>query len=82
MYNSFGVKTIKSIKDFTYLDLKELLNSIPDEELVGHLVQVAYLGGDAYGSAEEEWDDVDVAELNENEEGVKFISLFCSKLRK
>ena len=46
------MKTIKSIKNFTYLDLKELLNSIPDEELVGHLVQVAYLGGDAYGSAE------------------------------
>ena len=64
-----------------YLDLKELLNSIPDEELVGHLVQVAYLGGDAYGSAEE-WDDVDVAELSENDKGMKFISLYCSKLRK
>ena len=76
------MKTLKTIKNFTYLDLKELLNSIPDEELVGQLVNVAYLGGDAYGSAEEDWDDVDVAELNENEEGMKFISLYCSKLRK
>ena len=76
------MKTLKTIKNFTYLDLKELLNSIPDEELVGHLVNVAYLGGDAYGSAEEDWDDIDVAELNENEEGMKFISLYCSKLRK
>ncbi len=75
------MKTIKTIKDFSYLDLKELLNSIPDEELVGHLVQVAYLGVDAYGSAEE-WDDVDVAELSENDKGMKFISLYCSKLRK
>lgn len=33
------MKTIKTIKNFTYLDLKELLDSIPDEELVGHLVQ-------------------------------------------
>ena len=70
------MKTLKIIKNFTYLDLKELLNSIPNEELVGHLVNVAYLGGDAYGSAEEDWDDVDVAELNENEEGMKFISLY------
>ena len=62
--------------------MKELLNSIPNEELVGHLVQVAYLGVDAYGSAEEEWDDVDVAELNENDKGTKFISLYCSKLKK
>ena len=76
------MKTLKTIKNFTYLDLKGLLNSIPDEELVGHLVNVAYLGSDAYGSAEEDWDDVDVAELNENEEGIKFISLYCSKLRK
>lgn len=75
------MKTIKTIKDFSYLDLKELLNSIPDEELVGHLVNVAYLGCDAYGSAEE-WDDVDVAELSENDKGMKFISLYCSKLRK
>ena len=75
------MKTIKTIKDFTYLDLKELLNSIPDEELVGHLVQVAYLGVDAYGSVEE-WDDVDVAELSENDKGMKFISLYCSKLGK
>lgn len=76
------MKTIKSIKNFSYLDLKELLNSITDEELVGHLVQVAYLGVDAYGSAEEEWDDVDVVELSENDKGMKFISLYCSKLRK
>ena len=76
------MKTIKTIKDFTYLDLKELLNSIPDEELVGHLIQVAYLCCDAYGSGEEEWDDVDVAELSENDKGMKFISLYCSKLRK
>ena len=75
------MKTIKTIKDFTYLDLKELLNSIPDEELVGHLIQVAYLGSDDYG-LEEEWDDVDVAELSENDKGMKFISLYCSKLRK
>ena len=75
------MKTLKTIKDFSYLDLKELLNSIPDEELAGHLVQVAYLGSDAYGSAEE-WDDVDVAELSENDKGMKFISLYCSKLRK
>ena len=75
------MKTIKTIKDFTYLDLKELLNSIPDEELVGHLIQVAYLGSDDYG-LEEEWDDVDVAELRENDKGMKFISLYCSKLRK
>ena len=75
------MKTLKIIKNFSYLDLKELLNSIPDEELVGHLVQVAYLGVDAYGSAEE-WDDVDVAELSENDKGMKFISLYCSKLRK
>lgn len=76
------MKTIKTIKNFSYLDLKELLNSIPDEELAGHLIQVAYLGVDAYGSAEEEWDDVDVAELSENDKGMKFISLYCSKLRK
>lgn len=63
------------------MDLKELLNSIPDEELAGHLIQVAYLGVDAYGSTEE-WDDVDVAELSENDKGTKFISLYCSKLRK
>lgn len=75
------MKTIKTIKDFTYLDLKELLNSIPDEELVGHLVNVAYLGSDAYGLAEE-WDDVSIAELSENDKGMKFISLYCSKLRK
>lgn len=48
---------MKTIKNFTYLDLKDLLNSIPDEELAGHLIQVAYLGVDAYGSAKEEWDD-------------------------
>ena len=76
------MKTIKTIKNCSYLDLKELLNSIPDEELAGHLIQVAYLGVDAYGSAEEEWDDVDVAELSENDKGTKFISLYCSKLRK
>ena len=76
------MKIIKIIKNCSYLDLKELLNSIPDEELVGHLVNVAYLGVDAYGSAEEEWDDVDVAELSENDNGMKFISLYCSKLRK
>ena len=75
------MKTLKTIKDFSYLDLKELLNSIPDEELAGHLIQVAYLGVDAYGSTEE-WDDVDVAELSENDKGMKFISLYCSKLRK
>lgn len=75
------MKTIKTIKNFSYLDLKELLNSIPDEELAGHLIQVAYLGVDAYGSAEE-WDDVDVAELSENDNGMKFISLYCSKLKK
>lgn len=76
------MKTLKTIKNFSYLDLKELLNSIPDEELVGYLIQVAYLGCDAYGSAEEEWNDVDVAELSENDKGMKFISLYCSKLRK
>lgn len=76
------MKTIKTIKNFSYLDLKELLNSIPDEELAGHLVQVAYLGVDAYGSAEEDWDDIDVAELSENDKGMKFITLYCSKLRK
>ena len=75
------MKTIKTIKNCSYLDLKELLNSIPNEELAGHLVQVAYLGSDAYGSTEE-WDDVDVAELSENDKGMKFISLYCSKLRK
>ena len=75
------MKNLKTIKNFSYLDLKELLNSIPDEELVGHLVQVAYLSSDEYGSVEE-WDDVDVAELSENDKGTKFISLYCSKLRK
>ena len=75
------MKTLKIIKNFSYLDLKELLNSIPNEELAGHLIQVAYLGSDAYDSTEE-WDDVDVAELSENDKGMKFISLYCSKLRK
>lgn len=62
------MKTIKSIKNGTYRQLKELLDELPDEAL-DTKVDVGCTWEDAYGDVCEEWRDIVIMKLCETEDG-------------
>lgn len=68
------MKNIEKIKYPTYRKLRDILNTMSDEEL-DDTIDVGYCYYDAYEDPVETWNDVRILSLNENDKGKRFLSM-------
>ena len=68
------MKNIEKIKYPTYRKLRDILNTMSDEELDA-TIDIEYCYNDAYEDPVETWEEVRVLSLNENDKGKRFLSM-------
>ena len=68
------MKNIKKIKNPTYRKLRDILNTMSDEEL-DTTIDVGYCYYATYGVPIKMMGDVSILSLNENDKGKRFISM-------
>lgn len=68
------MKNIEKIKYPTYRKLRDILNTMSDEELDA-TIDVEYCYYDPYEDPVETWEEVRILSLNENDKGKRFLSM-------